>query len=145
MKTILIALDFSEHAGEVEKVGYDLARKLGTSVTLITVINKALDYTAAFTGLTFPNQWEERLYLANQKLDEVKERHPDVETRILSFIGNPKEDIVEVVFEPEVAFVVLGKYGRTGWDQLVMGGTSSYVVQHSVKPVIVVPFKKERH
>jgi nucleotide-binding universal stress UspA family protein len=145
MKTILVALDFSELAGEVEKVGYDLAQKLDASVTLITIINKALDYTAAYTGLTFPNQWEERQYLADQKLDEVKERHPEVETNIISFIGNPKEDIVEAAFDPEVAFVVLGKYGRTGWDHLVMGGTSAYVVQHSVKPVIVVPFRKVRH
>jgi nucleotide-binding universal stress UspA family protein len=145
MNTVLVALDFSEHYHEVEKVGYQIAEAIGATVTLITIVNKALDYTAAYTGMTFPNQWEERLYLAKQKLEEVKNDHPDVATNIISFIGDPKEDIVEAAFEPEVCFVVVGKFGRTGLNHLLMGGTSAYIMQHSTKPVIVVPFKKKRH
>lgn len=144
MKTVLVALDFSEFYGEVERVGYEMAKAIGASVTLITIINKALDYSV-FSGMVFPNQWEERLYLANQKLEDVKSRHPQVETHIISFIGLPKEDIVEAAFDPNVAFIVVGKYGRTGISHLLVGGTTAYIVEHAIKPVIVVPFKKERH
>jgi nucleotide-binding universal stress UspA family protein len=146
MKTILVALDFSEYSKEVEKVGYEMAKALGASVTLITVVNKSLDYTAAyFTGLTFSDQWEERLYLAQQKLEEVKNNHPDVTTHIISFIGYPKKDIIEAASDPDVCYVVVGTHGRTGISNMIMGGTTAFLVQHSVKPVIVVPFKTNRH
>ena len=145
MKTVLVCLDFSELSKEVEKIGYEIAEALNASVTLVTIINKSIDYTTAYMGLTYANQWEELLEKANMKLEEVKAGHPDTTTNILSFIGSPKEDIVEAAFDDDVRFIVLGKYGRTGLSQFMMGGTSSYIVQHSIKPVIVVPFQKQRH
>lgn len=145
MKTVLVALDFSPFSEEVEKVGYEIAKAIGASVTLITIINKDLDYTAAYTGMIFADQWEERLYLAKEKLEAIKKNHPDMETSIVSFIGNPKEDLVEASLDSNVCYVVLGTHGRTGFSHMVLGGTAEYIVQHSVKPILVVPFKKKPH
>lgn len=142
MKTILVALDFSNHYEEVERVGYEIAKAIDASVTLITIVNKDLDYTAAYTGLFFANQWEERLYLAKEKLEDIKQNHPEVETNVISYIGYPKRDIIEAALNPDVCYIVLGTHGRTGFSHLVMGGTTEYVVQHSVKPVLVVPLKR---
>ena len=44
MNHILIALDFSEFSPEVEKVGFALAKKIGASVTLVTIVNKFIEY-----------------------------------------------------------------------------------------------------
>jgi nucleotide-binding universal stress UspA family protein len=145
MKTVLIALDFSEHYPDVEQVGYEIARSIGAAVTLITIVNRDLNYTIEYRGMDFANQWEGRLFAANEKLEEIKNNHPETETRIISFIGTPKEEIVEASYDPAVCYVVIGKYGRTGFSSLMIGGTSAFVLQHAIKPVIVVPYKKERH
>ena len=64
MNHILMALDFSEFSPEVEKVGYALAKKINASVTLVTIINKFIDYVPLDTGQVFENQWEARKDLA---------------------------------------------------------------------------------
>lgn len=145
MKTVLVAMDFSVQCEEVERVGYEIAKATGASVTLITIVNKDLNYTAAYTGLFFADQWEERLYLAKEKLEKIKQSHPEVETNIISYIGYPKQDLLEAASDPNVSYVVLGTHGRTGFSHLVMGGTTEYMVQHSVKPILVVPFRKSPH
>ncbi len=145
MKTILVALDFSELSRDVEKIGYELAAKMQASVTLITVINKFVNYAFADSDMMFADQWEERKYVAGQKLEAVKNSHPEVPTNIISFIGDPKMDIIETAIEQDACFIVIGKYGRTGLSGLIVGGTAKYIVQHATKPVVVVPFKKARH
>ncbi len=145
MKTVLIALDFSQFYHEVEKVGYEIAKAIGASATLITIINKDLNYTLEYRGLEFADQWEGRQFAANEQLEIIKNNHPETETKIITFIGTPKEEIVEASYADDVCYIVIGKYGRTGFSSLVMGGTSAFVLQHATKPVIVVPYKKQRH
>jgi len=145
MKTVLIALDFSEFYHEVEKVGYEIAAAIGASATLITIINKDLNYTLEYRGLEFADQWQGRLFAAQEQLEIIKNNHPETETNIITFIGTPKHEIVEAGYDENISFIVIGKYGRTGFSSLVMGGTSAFVLQHATKPVIVVPYKKQRH
>ena len=145
MNHILMALDFSAFSPEVEKVGYALAKKINASVTLVTIINKSIDYVPLDTGQVFENQWEARKDLALKSLKEVEERHPDVITAIESFIGDPKEDIIDLSIKKHTTFIVMGTHGRTGMMHLVTGSTAEYIIRHSVIPIIVVPVNKQRH
>ncbi|MDE3236291.1 MAG: universal stress protein [Bacteroidota bacterium] len=145
MNHILIALDFSEFSPEVEKVGFALAGKINATVTLATVINKYIDYVPVDTGQVFENQWEARKNIALQLLEEIKANHPDVPTEISCFIGDPKEDIIELSITKHSTFIVMGTHGRTGISHMVTGSTAEYIIRHSVVPIIVVPLKKERH
>ncbi len=145
MNHILMALDFSEFSPEVEKVGYALAKKINASVTLVTIINKLIDYVPLDTGQVFENQWEARKDIALKALKEVEERHQDITTEIVSFIGDPKEDIIELSIQKHTTFIVMGTHGRTGMKHLVTGSTAEYIIRHSVVPIIVVPINKQRH
>jgi len=145
MNHILIALDFSEYSPEVEKVGYALAQKINASVTLVTIINKFVDYVPMDTGQVFANQWDAREDIAQKALKKVKKNHPDVPTEIVSFIGDPKEDIIELSLKKPTTFIVMGTHGRTGLSHLVTGSIAEYVIRHSVIPIIVVPMRKKSH
>jgi len=145
MNHILMALDFSEFSPEVEKVGYALAKKINASVTLVTIVNKFIDYVPLDTGQVFENQWEARKDIALKSLNEVKERHLDVPTEIITFIGDPKEDIIDLSIQKHTTFIVMGTHGRTGMSHLVTGSTAEYIIRHSVVPIIVVPIQKKRH
>src|ERR1019366_5270303 len=124
MNHIIMALDFSEFSPQVEKVGYTLAQKINASVTLVTIINQFIDYVPGDTGQVFENQWEARKDIALRSLKEVEERHPDVPTEIVSFIGDPKEDIIELSLKKHTTFIVMGTHGRTGISHLVTGSTA---------------------
>jgi nucleotide-binding universal stress UspA family protein len=142
MSHILIALDFSKYSPEVEKVGFALAKKIGASVTLVTIINKFIDYVPADTGQVFENQWEARKDIAEKSLNEIKNNHIDVLTDIVTYIGDPKEDIIRLSVDRHSTFIVMGTHGRTGLSHLVMGSTAEYILRHSMIPVIVVPLNK---
>lgn len=145
MNHILMALDFSENSPEVEKVGYALASKINASVTLITIINKYIDYVPMDTGQVFENYWEARKDIALKLMEEVKDRHPDVSTELISFIGDPKEDIIDLSVKKHTTFIVMGTHGRTGVSHLVMGSTAEYIIRHSQIPIIVVPLNSKPH
>ena len=140
-----MALDFSEFSPEVEKVGYSLAKKINASVTLVTIINKLIEYVPLDTGQVFENQWEARKDIALKALKEVEERYQDITTEIVLFIGDPKEDIIELSIQKHTTFIVMGTHGRTGMKHLVTGSTAEYIIRHSVVPIIVVPINKQRH
>jgi nucleotide-binding universal stress UspA family protein len=140
-----MALDFSEFSPQVEKVGYTLAQKINASVTLVTIINQFIDYVPGDTGQVFENQWEARKDIALRSLKEVEERHPDVPTEIVSFIGDPKVDIIELSLKKHTTFIVMGTHGRTGISHLVTGSTAEYIIRHSLVPIIVVPMNMHRH
>jgi nucleotide-binding universal stress UspA family protein len=144
MNHILIALDGSDHAAEVERVGYKLARKINASVTLATVINTTIDYAMA-DGQVFETYLGETEHLANEDLNRVKQAHPDVSTGIICFAGNPKEDILELAIGAQASFIVIGTHGRTGLSHLLMGSIAEHIIRHSPIPVVVVPYQKRRH
>jgi len=145
MNHLLVALDFSKYSPEVEKVAYALAKKIDATVTLITIVNKFIEYVPVDTGQVFMDDWEARQFMANQNLQRVKDGHPDVETEIVSFIGDPKEDIIDLAIQRSTSFIVMGTHGRTGVSHLLMGSTAEYIIRHSTVPIIVVPHQTKRH
>ena len=145
MNHILVALDFSEYSPMVEKVAFSLAKKIEAAVTLVCIINKFREYAPVDTGQTFTDDWEARQFIAHQSLKKVKEAHSEVETDIVSFIGDPMEDIIDLAIEKHSKFIVMGTHGRTGLSHLLMGSTAEYIIRHSPVPIIVVPMKQERH
>ena len=146
MNHLLIALDFSQYSPDVENVGFALAKKIGASVTLVAIINKFVDYVPVDTGQVFTSQWDARKAMGLTSLEEVKKRHPEVpDIETICFIGDPKEDIINLSLKTKTTFIVIGTHGRTGVSHLMTGSTAEYVIRHSIIPIIVVPMNKKRH
>lgn len=145
MNTILIALDFSKYADEVEKKGYDLAASLRASVTLVTIVNKHSDYARPDTGAVITDPWEARQQVINENLEKVQQAHPGIPTRIITYIGDPKTGLIEAARQEAPALIVMGTHGRTGLPHLLLGSTAEYVVRHSPIPVVVIPYQTDKH
>jgi len=144
MEKIIIAVDLNEQTEEVVALGIRLAKQLHASIELLTVVDKSLDFTVS-TDFNFDNQWEARLYVAKKELNAIKDQHPDLFIDVVTFIGLPKDDIIKQIEETKADFIVIGTHGRSAFAQFVVGGTAEYVVRHSTKPVIVVPYTKTEH
>jgi nucleotide-binding universal stress UspA family protein len=145
MNTILIALDFSKFSAEVEKRGYELAHRLQTSVILVSVTARHPEYVRPDTGEVFIDRQEERQQLVMESLEKIKQAHPETPTTTIGFIGDPKTGIVEAAIRQNPAFIVVGTHGRTGLSHLLLGSVAEYVIRHSPVPVLVIPYRTERH
>jgi nucleotide-binding universal stress UspA family protein len=144
MEKIIIAVDLNEQTEEVVALGIRLAKRLNASIELLTVVDKSLDFTVS-TDFNFDNQWEARLYVAKKELTAIKNQHPELFIDVVTFIGLPKDDIIKQIEETKADFIIIGTHGRSAFAQFVVGGTAEYVVRHSTKPVIVVPYTKTEH
>lgn len=145
MNKVLITTDLSKDKEVIIKEGLVLARNLKADVELITVINRSIEYMPADIGMNFSNQWEAREYVAKTTLEEIKEKHPDLNIKVVVFLGDPKQDIIEYAIESKTTIIVTGTHGRTGLQHLVMGSTAEYIIRHSPIPVLVIPMNKYLH
>lgn len=145
MNKILITTDLSKDKEVIIKEGFVLAKDLKAEVELVTVINSSIDYMPADIGMNFSDQWEAREYVAKKTLEEIKEKHPDLNIKVVVFLGDPKQDIIEYAIESKATIIVMGTHGRTGVQHLIMGSTAEYIIRHSPIPVLVIPMNKYLH
>lgn len=145
MNKLIIATDLSKDRDLIIETGLTFASKLQAEVDLLAIINTGLDYIPADIGINFTDQWEARKYIAEQTLQEVKAKHPDLLINVVVIIGDPKEDIIHHAIERKAAVIVMGTVGRTGLSHVVMGSTAEYIIRHSPIPVLVVPVQNVLH
>lgn len=145
MNKILITTDLSKDKESIINEGLVLAKSLKAEVELVTVINRNIEYMPADVGMNFSDQWEAREYVAKTSLEEIRERHPDLNIKTVVFLGDPKQDIIEYAIESKATIIVAGTHGRTGVQHWVMGSTAEYIIRHSPIPVLVIPMNKYFH
>jgi nucleotide-binding universal stress UspA family protein len=145
MSKILIATDLSKSSKDVIAVGLELAKKLNSGIILVTIINELVEYVPMDIGISFADQWEARLYIAQRELDRIKHEHSDFDIEVITFVGDPKKDVIEQSDKSGASYIVIGTHGRTGFSHMVMGSTAEYVIRHATVPVIVVPYNRSLH
>jgi len=145
MNHVLVAIDFSKFSSTVENVAYTLAAKINASVTLVTIIDRQVDFEPGNTGQVFTDIWEMSQKIATDNLEKIKNNHPGVPTEMISFIGDPKEEIISIADKEKANFIIMGTHGRTGLTGILMGSTAEYVIRHANIPVIVVPYRMDVH
>ncbi len=143
MKKIIITTDLSNDI--IINEGLKFAKALNAEVELVAVINKNIDYIPMDTGMSFTSQWEARKHMANKALKEIKDQHPELNIKVVVFIGDPKEAIIEYAIESKASIIVTGTHGRTGLSHLLMGSTAEYIIRHSPIPVLVIPMNNYLH
>ncbi len=145
MNTILIALDFSEFSAEVETRGYAFAERIGSSVILVSITPVHTEYARPDTGEVFVDDPEAGQRETKIRLEKISRAHAAVPTEIISVAGDPQKGIVEIIARQDPAFVVVGTHGRTGLSHFLLGSVAEYVIRHSHVPVLVIPYRTDKH
>ena len=137
-RSILVAVDGSDHAFDAVRVAARLATALSATLTLMTA------YHAPSETLGEPNYSRslgEALGEAQRILEEARGvalnaggREPQVEW----LAGPPAETIVETAQAGEYDLVVVGTHGRGRLRAALLGSVSSVVAAHAGRPVLVV-------
>lgn len=145
MKTIVVAVDFSNGTELVLSSAVKMAKALGEVIHLVHVVDDTPLYT--MYGM-YPEEipaMNEYRELANEgakrRLEDarvkVAESGVSVSTEILE--GKPQDAIVEYVAKVESEMVIVGTHGHSAIGSVLMGSVASGLVRQSEVPVLVVP------
>ncbi|MGU3575688.1 universal stress protein [Brucellaceae bacterium C25G] len=142
---ILITTDGSAHSDKSVDQGLQLAQKLSSKVTVITV-------TAPYTISGLPGGWTDTQAFIDQyeqewrdyaakTLNSAKQKanalNVHIETLHMSNIS-AAEAIMEASKKLNCDLIVMASHGRTGLKRMLLGSQTNEVINMSEVPVLVV-------
>jgi nucleotide-binding universal stress UspA family protein len=149
MKKILIAIDYDPAAQRVAELGYSLAKELKAEVTLIHVISNPLYYSVSefepmgfigYNDLMLTNNIIDSLRdVGHEFLNKAKIHLADDSIQTLVREGDFADSILEAANELSSDIIVLGTHGRKWYEKILVGSVAEKVLQHSTKPIYLLP------
>src|SRR5688572_1596242 len=147
MKRILVPTDFSKPAMIATEVAADIARKAGTELTLLHVIEEDVGNSINVEGqVSSDSGWEEKIYTmkliekAKKQMAKLAEdpKLEGVKVRQELRVGSPYHGMNKIIVEKKVDLVVMGTSGRSDFEQMIIGSNTEKVVRTSNCPVLTV-------
>jgi nucleotide-binding universal stress UspA family protein len=132
---VLVAVDGSPESGKTIGIAVDLARRYGSTVTIVHV-REHERYEGDDVDLGPPIPAER---LVDEVLATFREGGIDAEGVIRrTDAGNTPHQIVEVARESRADLIIMGSRGMTEWRSLLLGGVANKVTHHATCPVLLV-------
>lgn len=139
-RSVLVAVDGSEHSARALAEAIDLARGAGARLTIMCVASPPTVAIASGPYLPAPATTQAEVEReAEEIVDKACGSVPDgvpVATVVRSGVAGP--EIVDRITDGEHDLVVLGSRGRGAIRSLFLGSVSHYVLHHSPIAVLVV-------
>jgi nucleotide-binding universal stress UspA family protein len=150
MKTIVVAVDFSNATTGVLEMASSLAKAFGAQLRLFHVVEPEPSYTAyGFTPDEFPAlhaYQDEAKRRAAAKLEELLAKVlpvlPDATSEIAE--GSPLHSLLDYVKESDADFVILGSHGHGMIASLLLGSVAEGMVRKATVPTLIVPAPPEK-
>ncbi|MDB4976898.1 MAG: universal stress protein [Myxococcaceae bacterium] len=144
-KTILVPVDFSQGSNRALEQAEQLALALGAQIELFHAYQLpvfALPDSSVTVSPTYVADLTER---AQRELEKHREAlaQRGVATTVKLLEGNPADTIVERAEALQVAMIVLGTHGRSGFRRFLLGSTTERVVRMATVPVLTVHLPEE--
>lgn len=159
---LLVAIDMSDMAKDVYSTALSLAIKHNASLILLHVLSHEEDYSplpvppnltdiypATGNDLTLEiwrKQWEEfeqeGLEMLKKRADEATQAGIQVEYQ--QIYGSAARTICKVAEASYVDLIIVGRRGKSGLSELLLGSVSNYILHHAPCSVLIVqlPVKK---
>jgi nucleotide-binding universal stress UspA family protein len=136
LKTILVALDSSDHTQRVIQSLNELKIGSDTKIVLSHVIpTSESDMEMAVDR---PQMGEEPLYRHIEKELQVYQEQLPCESELEIVMGDPAEEIVRLAHIYHADLIVIGTRGLTGLNRIIQGSVSGQVVADAPCSVLVV-------
>lgn len=155
-KKILVALDMSPMAEDVFAKAVSLAKNDQAELLLVHIITSEEDnsplaipldvieyYPASGNELTiqaWQKQWENYIQEGINFLEKHYQEAiaTNVKTQYTQIQGSAARTICKFARENETDLIVIGRRGRTGLSEILLGSVSNYVLHHAHCSVLIV-------
>ena len=139
---ILVAVDGSKPSIAALDHAVRLAKRYGSQVTVITVVEELKLPFAAQYGL-WADESHQKLFRAaleenNRLVGDIKMREKSLLIDSVVLEGRPAEKIVEHAAQGRYDLIALGGKGYGGIEGAIIGSVASAVVDRSPLPVLIV-------
>ena len=141
-KHVLLPLNFSDCSMDAYEYAVQFAKWFDTPLTLVHAI-EPLSYSLDFT-LTHPLEETSKRQHVKDRLDELTEvlASQGLSAKYELLDKPPLEAILELSANNETDLILMGTHGRKGLSRLILGSTTSRVLEQSPYPVLTVKSPK---
>ena len=141
LRTILVPVDFSDHAAKAIRYAVAFARQFGAKLVIVHVIEPAV--VPDNFGIVPPSYEEmngQLVQAAQQRLGEmaIEMSRNKLTVRPLVVTGRAPWEIVRLAREEEADLIVIATHGYTGLKHVLLGSTAELIVRHAPCPVLTV-------
>jgi nucleotide-binding universal stress UspA family protein len=146
IKTIVVGLDGSAESAAALHWAARMARGMGSKVVAVYAIHVPLWLAGAFEAPVPPLQYDAGWRAAVKKEFEEEWCRPleaaGIKYRTVIEDGRPALVIADVADQVDADVIVVGRRGRGGVAELVLGSVSHELVLQSRRPVLLIPHAK---
>jgi nucleotide-binding universal stress UspA family protein len=123
LEKILVPTDGSIYSDLAVREAISIAKRIGSSLIALSVYKRDANYELAEATIGIVKELAEK---------------EGVKVEALTLKGEPHEVIVNTVEKKQAGFMVVGSYGRSGLERLLMGSVTERVIGHAGCPILVV-------
>lgn len=74
----------------------------------------------------------------SRRIEELLDPYEEIDSDIVMLRGKAEEEIIKFIQEGSIELMVMGAHGRNRSGELMLSGTTSYVIRESTVPVLIV-------
>ena len=142
MKRIVVGVDGSEHANSALQWAIRMARGMSLEVIAVFAIAPPVYFDTGFSAPSIPVEYDEKWRADVKREFEEKWCGPlddaGISYRTVVRDGRAASVIAEVADHENADVVLVGRRGRGGVAELLLGSVSHELVLHSKRPVLVI-------
>ena len=142
IKRIVVGVDGSEHGEAAIEWAVSMARGMGSAVTAVFAVSPPVYFDTGYMAPIAPVQLDPEWRAAMKKEFEIdwckSLRTAGIRYRTVFADGRPAEVISQVADRENADIIVVGRRGRGGVAELVLGSVSHELVLRSKRPVLVI-------
>ncbi len=147
VERILFPTDFSKGSSHALLYAVDFARHYNAKLYILHIVYDVMKATESH----IPHISADELYKELNKwaMDEIEtcciediRGLTNVEKKVVK--GVPYEEIINFATKEKIDIIVMGTYGRVGFERFIFGSTAERVVRKSPCPVMTVKIPEHR-
>ena len=139
---ILVPLDTSELAEVALPYAEQMAGRLGSEITLMSVSHSAGEKEQR----VFRSYIQETVAVTKERANRYLEKPTgqDVKVESAILVGNPAEEIVDYAERENIDVIVMATHGRSGIGRWALGSVADKVLRATERPVVLIGAKGAR-
>lgn len=139
-KTILCAIDFSDHSKTVAQHASMLAGSMGATVLVVYAAPSLSQYVGFHVPPNSIENFVGEIVSGAEKAMEnfVAENFSNVPAKGKIVIGYAAEEILALAEKEKVDLIIMGTHGRRGIDRILFGSVAEKVVKSAEQPVLTI-------
>jgi nucleotide-binding universal stress UspA family protein len=143
---ILVPTDGSETANKSVEYAAGLAKQLGATITLLSVIDISVILAQPLEDMASPGHLQESVedYMRQAAKACIQEatricKENGIQPETVTRSGHPVEEIINEAVKSKVDLIVMGSQGRSALKAVILGSVTFGVIHKDTKiPVLVV-------